>query len=364
MRIGINLVFLVPGETGGMEVYARHLIDAMRDRADLTAFVGEEARGWSGLDEVVVPVRASRRVDWVRGEQQHLPRLAAGMDLVHSLSSTGPAWGGFRRVTTIHDLIYKLHPEAHFGVRSLGMRVLVPLAARRSHRLITGSKSARDDVVRYLKVDPARIDVVPHGLGAPPRPEIALPEHELRKRHRLGDRPLVLCLSAKRPHKNLVALLGALALIPSERRPVALIAGYRTPHEAELQALALELGVEEDVRFVGWVPDDELEGLYAMATCLVFPSFHEGFGLPVLEAMARGVPVACSARSSLPEIAEGAALLFDPDDHAAVAASIERLLGDDGERERLRAAGRERAGRFTWEAAAEGTLRAYERALE
>ena len=363
MRVGLNLVFLVPGETGGMEVYARELIAALGGRAELTAFVGEEARGWSGLDEVVVPVRASRRTDWVRGEQQHLPRLAAGMDLVHSLASTGPARGSFRRVTTVHDLIYKVHPEAHFGVRSLGMRVLVPLAVRRSHRLIAVSNSTRDDLVRHLKVDPLKIDVVHNGLGSPPRPEIALPGEELRARHRLGTRPLVLCPSAKRPHKNLAALLRAIARIPAERRPVTLVAGYRTPHEAELQALAVELGVEGDVRFTGWLPDDELEGLYALATCLVFPSLYEGFGLPVLEAMARGVPVACSDRSSLPELAEGAALLFDPEDDAAIAAAVERLLGDEGERERLRAAGRERAARFTWEAAAEGTLASYERAL-
>ena len=365
MHVGLNLVFLVPGETGGMEVYARELIRALAPSVRLTAFVGEEARGWSGLDEVVAPVRASRRVDWVRGEQQHLPRLArrAGVDLVHSLASTGPAWGSFRRVTTVHDLIYRIHPEAHFGMRSLGMRVLVPLAVRRSHRVIAVSRSTRDDLVRLLGVDPERVDVVYNGLGSPPRPEIALPEAEVRARHGLGDRRLVLSTSAKRPHKNLVLLLEALARMPSDRRPVAVLAGYRTPYEDELRARAHALGLDGDVRFTDWVADDELEGLYATATCLVFPSLYEGFGLPVLEAMARGVPVACSDRSSLPELAAGAALMFDPGDTAAAAAALERLVGDPAERERLAAAGRERARTFTWERAAAETAAVYERAL-
>src|SRR5438874_4134341 len=126
--VGLNLVYLVPGETGGMEVYARELVAAMRGLPDaprLTAFVNREAAGsgeaWiESLDPVVVPVHARRRSEWVRGEQQLLPGLAkrAGGDILHSLASTAPVRGPFRRVTTVHDLIYLVHPEAHFGVLS------------------------------------------------------------------------------------------------------------------------------------------------------------------------------------------------------------------------------------------------------
>jgi glycosyltransferase involved in cell wall biosynthesis len=189
------------------------------------------------------------------------------------------------------------------------------------------------------------------------------PAADLRERLELGGRPVVLCLSAKRPHKNLVGLLDALAIMPAERRPVAVLPGYATPHEAELRAHAAAVGVAGDVRWLGWLDEPDVEGLFALAGAVVFPSFYEGFGLPVLEAMARGVPVACSDRASLPEVAGGAALLFDPGYPAQIAAAIERLLRDPGEAERLRTAGRARAARFTWTRTADLTLASYERAL-
>ena len=113
-----------------------------------------------------------------------------------------------------------------------------------------------------------------------------MPEAQLRERHRLGERQVALSLSAKRPHKNLIRLLDALALIPAERRPVLVIPGYRTAHEQELEEHARALGIEDDVRILGWLDEAEIEGLYALASCFVFPSLYEGFGLPVLEAMA------------------------------------------------------------------------------
>jgi len=170
-------------------------------------------------------------------------------------------------------------------------------------------------------------------------------------------------VSAKRPHKNLVRLIRALAAIPAERRPVLVVPGYPTPHEQELRALAAELGVAEDLRLPRWLGAADLEGLYELASCAVLPSLYEGFGLPVLEAMRRGLPVTCSDRSSLPEVAGHAALLFDPEDVPAITLALERLLGDAELRERLRKAGIERARRFTWRATADATARVYEAAL-
>jgi glycosyltransferase involved in cell wall biosynthesis len=373
IHVGLNLVFLVPGETGGMEVYARELIAALaaRDDVRVTAFVNREAAEagldpWPGAAEtVVVPVHARSRVAWVRGEQQHLPPLAvrAGVDVLHSLASTGPAWGATPRVVTIHDLIYRLHPETHAGLRAWGMRVLVPLAAHRSRRVIVLARSTREDVCRHLRVRPAKVDVVPSGVGALAR-VAPVPEAELRARLGVpGGRPIVLSVSAKRPHKNLGRLIGALACIPAERRPVLVLPGYPTPFEDELRARAAALGVAGDVRFLGWIDDATLEGLYAAAACMAFPSLYEGFGLPVLEAMARGVPVACSHRGSLGEVAGDAALLFDPESEASIAETVERLLGDPALAEGLRARGRAQAARFTWDAAAAGTVASYARAL-
>jgi glycosyltransferase involved in cell wall biosynthesis len=369
MHVGLNLVFLVPGETGGMETYARELLPRLAaiDGLRVTAFVNREAADaggpWADVQHEVIPVRARKRIEWVRGEQLHVPRMAARArcDVLHSLASTAPLRGPFRRVTTIHDLNYKLVPEAHFGLRGLGMRLLVPAAARRSHRIIVDAESTRRDLVAHLGVPPGKVDVVPLA-AAPPAAAPADPAG-LRARFGLGDRPVVLSVSGKRPHKNLARLIRAVGAIPAERRPALVIPGYPTPHEAELRAEAESAGAADDVVFRAWVDQGELEGLYALAACVVCPSLYEGFGLPVLEAMVRGVPVASSDRSSLPEVAGDAALLFDPTDEGAIRAAIERLLGDPAEADRLRAAGRRRAAAFSWERTAELTAASYERAL-
>ena len=374
MHVGLNLVFLVPGETGGMEVVARELVPELVSQAPpgvrFTAFINREAAAAAGgpwgevLPAVTVPVRARNRVQWVFGEQALLAPLAAreGIDLMHSLASTAPLWGRFRRVVTIHDLIYARFPEAHAGMRDKGMRVLVPAGARRSHRVMTDSQSTRADLISMLGLAPERVDVVPLGLGAIRRGG-ALPSRETRERFGLGERRVLLSLSAKRPHKNLAALIGALALIPAERRPLLVLPGYPTWHEQELRERAAAAGVGEEVRFPGWVSPEEIEGLWGVAEAFVYPSLYEGFGLPVLEAMARGVPVACSDASSLPEVAGEAALLFDPRREDAIAEAVERMLGDPAETERLRAEGLQRVREFTWERTARLTLASYERAL-
>jgi glycosyltransferase involved in cell wall biosynthesis len=371
VHVGLNLVFLVPGETGGMETHARELIPrlAALDGLRVTAFVNREAAESGGpwgdvVPMGVVPVNARNRVEWVRGEQHYLPRMVddAACDVVHSLASTAPLRGRARRVTTIHDLSYKLVPEAHFGLRGVGMRVLVPAAARRSHRVMVDAAATKRDLRQHLGTPADKIDVVPLGVSATGHAK-PVGEAALRERLAIDARPLLLSVSAKRPHKNLMRLLEALAGIVPERRPVLVVPGYPTPHEGALRQRAELLGVAGDVVFPAWVSAEELEGLYAAATLAVVPSLYEGFGLPVLEAMARGVPVATSNRSSLPEVAGDAAVLFDPEDPAAIRAAIERLLNDEAERRRLREAGLARVRRFTWERTAELTRASYERAL-
>jgi glycosyltransferase involved in cell wall biosynthesis len=368
VKVALNLVFLTPGATGGMEVYARELARELSGRGDVhLVLLGNRLLDdrWPDVERVILPVDPRRRAEWVLGDQVHVPRAAARVrpDVVHSLASTCSVVGGAVRVTTIHDLNYKVVPESHFGALGLGMRVLVPLATRRSRRVIVPAESTREDLQKHLGTPREKVDVVPQGTRVSAG-QIATPEAELRARFQLGDRQLVLSPSAKRPHKNLPRLLRAVAALEPERRPALVVPGYPTPHEHELRVLARELGIAELVRMPPWLEAADLEGLYRAAACVVFPSLYEGFGLPVLEAMARGVPVACSRRSSLPEVAGDAALLFDPGDVQEIRAAMASLLTDASLADRLRAAGRERAAHFTWDRTAELTVESYRRALD
>jgi glycosyltransferase involved in cell wall biosynthesis len=363
--VGLNLLHLVPGETGGSEIYARRLIPALlelRQGVQMTLFVAREAADadWPRDTNVVrLPVRARSRIARVIAEQTLLPVIAArsDVDLLHNLFTTGPAVAGIPQVTTILDVIYKRFPETHAGWRARGMNVLVPLAARRSRRVLTLSRAAKEDIVRFLGIPGERVDVAYLGPGMPAGVE-PISEDELRAKLDLGAGPVVLAVSAKRPHKNLERLLEAFARLSTEPAPVLLIAGYSTPFEPKLRRRA-----GDRVRFTGWVDDATLEGLYRMATCLAFPSLAEGFGLPVLEAMCRGLPVVCSNASSLPEVAGDAALYFEPTDIDAITAALDQVLGDSELREKLSAGGYEQARKFSWEATAKATLASYERAL-
>jgi glycosyltransferase involved in cell wall biosynthesis len=276
------------------------------------------------------------------------------VDLLHNLFTTAPALPRVPQVTTIHDVIYKRFPETHGGVLSMGLAGLVWVAARRSQRVIAPSEAAKTDIVRFLGVPLERVDVTYEGPGLPQGATMA--EADVRRELELGGAPIVLTVSAKRPHKNLNRLFEAFANMDGDA--VLVVPGYETSFEAELRQKA-----GDRVRFTGWLADNVLDGLYRAATCLVFPSLAEGFGLPVLDALLRGTPVATSNATSLPEVAGDAALYFDPEDTDAIAAAIERLLEDDGLRERLRKAGPAQAAKFSWARTADGTLESYRRAL-
>jgi glycosyltransferase involved in cell wall biosynthesis len=370
-HIGLNLLYLAPGDTGGMETYARALVPrlpAAFPQARFTAFAGRElAQAWRAepwhrdIRLVALPVSSGTRVVRSAAEQTLLAAAAvrARLDLLHSLGNSAPL-AGPRSVVTVHDVIYARHPETTTGLLTRGAELLVPAVCRRARRIVAPSQATADDLVALLGVAAAKIDVVSEGPGlADPPPPTAEPE--LRARLGLGDGPLVLSVSARRPHKNLSRLIAAMAQVPEG---TLVLPGYSSAFEDGLRADSVAAGVAGRVVFAGWMSGADLEGLYAAATCLAFPSLAEGFGLPVLEAMVRGLPVACADATALPEVAGDAALLFDPESIDAIAAALNRLLGDAALREDLGRRGRERAARFSWEAAAEGTVAAYRRALE
>ena len=360
------MLHLVPGETGGSEVYARRLVPALIEAdpglelvvlASSKAVPSLEAEPWAASVELAgLPFDARSRVRRVLAEQTLLAKEVGNrqVELLHNLFTTAPALPRVPQVTTIHDVIYRRFPETHGGVLGKGLAALVWVAARRSQRVIAPSEAAKTDIVRFLGVPLERVDVTYEGPGLPQGATMV--EANVRRELELGGAPIVLTVSAKRPHKNLERLFEAFADLDGDA--VLVVPGYETSFEAELRRKA-----GDRVRFTGWLEDDVLDGLYRAATCLVFPSLAEGFGLPVLDALVRGTPVATSNATSLPEVAGDAALYFDPEDVGAIAAAIRRLLADEALRARLSAAGPRQAAKFTWARTAEATLESYRRAL-
>jgi glycosyltransferase involved in cell wall biosynthesis len=379
LAVGLNLTYLVP-ESGGTGTYARELIPALLEAEPatrITAFAGRTAPQWlaesdwsPAIDVVTLNVTYDRSHPWnapmaLLGQWATLPVAARRrrLDVVHGLANVAPLWiPGAAPVVTIHDLIWTRYPQTMSRLATASLRAATWPSARRARRVITDSAAVREDLVATLGVARDRIDVVPLGIRPPAADLPATAQAELRSRLALGDRPVVLAVGQKREHKNLAGLLGAVARMTHGDTAVVL-AGAPSDHEAELRALASELGLGDRAIFLGWADDADLNGLYDLAVAVAVPSFEEGFGLPVLEAMARGAAVVAADAWSLPEVAGDAAILFDPHDVDALAAALDRVAGDPAERARLSAAGRERAATFTWRRTAEGTLASYRRAL-
>ena len=366
-RVGINALYLDPGRSGGTETYLRELLPALVDELPGTRFTivttrrgarALVAEGWQRRAEIVsLPADEGERVRRQVAEQLTLPRIAARkrLDLVHSMASVAPIRIGVPSVITVHDMLFVHHATMN-AVTTNGMRFVISQAARRADMLIAPSAAARDEVCAVVGIAPERFAVVPHGLGRSAR---AAPSDAAAVRARFGldGERLVLCVAAKRPHKNQEALVRAAPLLGAGTD--VLLAGHPEPYDAELRRLAAELGAAR-VRFADYVEDADLEALWRIADCAVFPTLAEGFGLPVLEAMARGVPVACSDIQVLHEVGGDAPCYFDPHDPAALARATEQAIG---EAERRIAAGRARAATFSWRDAALATIEAYERAL-
>ena len=368
MRLGVNLMYLVPRQVGGTEIFARRLVGALareRPEMEIVVFCGNEAAAWlpdpdwpASVCVVRIPVDCVSKPKRVAAELGRLPGIAQrhGIDLMHSFGTTTPLHGRFTRVVTVHDLIYDWYPDAFPAPARLGLKLLVPAGARRAHRVQVSSQATKDEVVERLELPPEKIDVVHLGLGMRDVPD-PTDAAVLRDRFDLGDAPVLLTVNAALPHKNLRRLLDAVAAM---RTPATLVlVGHAGRESDALRARAGELGIGDRVRMTGWIDDADLEGLYALADGFVYPSLHEGFGMPVLEAMRRGVPVACADATSLPEVAGDAALLFDPRSVEAIAAACEHVLHDPGD---LRERGRERAAQFGWDRTARAALESYARA--
>lgn len=262
-------------------------------------------------------------------------------------------------VLTIHDLTTTLYPQHHTRLHRLYARYSLPRMAHAATAIITDSAATRQDAIDHLHANPGKVHVINLGVDHQrfhPRPHA---EAQQQVQKSFGVKlPYILTVGTLEPRKNLEMFLRAYAELPANR-PQAVIVGARGWGDSSLLNVVQQLGLQESVHFTGLVDDAQLPLLYAGAECLVYPSLYEGFGLPILEAMACGTPVIASNVSSMPEVSGGAAILFNPADRLSLKQAMLDVLSDEGQRAWLRSAGLLRADEFTWARTARQTLELY-----
>jgi glycosyltransferase involved in cell wall biosynthesis len=361
-RLGVNALFLEP-QMGGLDTYARELIPQLLTLApelEVALYVNAAGRAHIAREPWASEVRlVSHPLLGVRGTRALAELSAVGLlarddDVLHSLAMTGPLVTRAQHVVTLADTTWIDDTSKHGAPTYRMWRAVIPRVARRADRVIAISEAGKRDIVNRLGVPAERIDVTLLGHADTATQE---PAPAVRRRHGLPAGPLVLSVGTRKEHKNLGRLVEAMGSVPDA---ALVLAGNSTDLDGQLRAAAQRGGV--DLHLLGFLDSADVEALYREASAFVLPSLNEGFGLPLLEAMRRGIPTATSNVSSLPEVAGDAALLFDPHDTDAIAAAIRCLLHDDAVRARLAREGPVRAGRFTWRATAQATLASYERA--
>ncbi|MCS7061280.1 MAG: glycosyltransferase family 1 protein [Anaerolineae bacterium] len=388
--LGAYLLSGTPGyRQAGIHQYSRALIEhlALEETAlpgPLTVLISPSARNQlnglrvAGANITVRTASRSTETPWQRiwVEQIETPRLLRPIKeaLYHGLAFVAPLRAPCPTVITVHDLSFITRPQTHKPLNRLYLSLFTHWSCRRATRLIAVSEWTRRDIVRWLNINSEQIEVIPHGVHARFRP---LPEQEVaafKRQHAISDRAIFF-LGSLEPRKNLTTLIEAFAMIHSrtengggeekatEERganQAQLILGGAPawkyePIFARVKALALE----SRVRLIGPIAQEALPAWYNACAVFAYPSLYEGFGLPVLEAMACGAPVVASNVTSLPEVVGDAGLLIDPLDVRGWAEALGGLLNAPERRQALRAASLRRAAAFTWQAAAAHTLKTY-----
>ncbi len=330
-----------------------------------TVFVGEgtpEAASRLQIRRSWLPTgRPLARILW---EQAALPWQLGGLDLLHGMAFVTPLLSRCPTVVTIYDLSFIRYPDRLSTARRLYLQRLTGLSARRARRVIAISESTARDVTALLGVPRTQIDVAMPGVQERFHPQPTAEVTAFRERLGLPEH-FLLYLGTLEPRKNLTVLLYAYARLPESLRariPLVLVGGKGWGLN-ELRATIVRLGLEQDVRLEGYAPDDDLPLWYSAATAFAYPSVYEGWGMPVVEALACGTPAIVSAASSLPEAVGEAGLTLPPHDISAWAEALERALTDTDWRSTATERGLAHAATFTWEQTARVHAACYRRAL-
>lgn len=366
MRIAVD-AHAIGRHLTGNEVYVRSLLRefaGLDSDSEFIAYVSEQGA------EALVPRRfQTRRVaanpyarlGWDLSRQLSLDKP----DLVH-VQYTAPVRAGTPVVVTVHDVSYIEHPEYFTAFRRTQLRMSVSRTVQMASRIITVSEFSRDAILRAYKISAEKVRVVPNAASAEFR-VVARGKASRAVRSRFGvEAPFIFSVGDLQPRKNHIGLIAAFASLAAshpELKHHLVITGQNTWFTPKVMAAAQASGVASRIHFTGFVSDPDLVNLYNACDCFVFPSFYEGFGLPILEAMACGRAVACSSTSAMPEVADGAGLLFDPRNPASIARSMADILTDSELKERLESRGLQRAGHFNWRKSAQATLDVYREVL-
>ena len=343
MRIGIDGYPLTREKTG-VGHYTRELAAALTAQSPNDRF------------EIVTP--SGGRGWWLFG----LPRYCkqASLDLFHGTNFNIPLWGQCPSVLTIHDLSLLLYPETHERHLVRRARITLPLMARRAAAIITPCEAVKREVCEVLKVLPDRVSAIPEAARSVFHRVSASEAAPVRQRFGIDDE-FILFVGTVEPRKNLLNLLRAFdeLLKTTSLRPQLVVAGAEGWLTGDLRAYLDRHDLDRRVVFTGYLQDEDLRALYSTCRVFVYPSLYEGFGLPLLEAMACGAPVVTSNVPGIVETVGNVARLVSPQDFGDLAGGIAGLLQDEAERERRSAAGLEHARRFSWEKAASETLEVY-----
>jgi glycosyltransferase involved in cell wall biosynthesis len=347
----------------GNEVYIRGLLGGFAEvdrRSDFITYVSEPgAERWIPERFSIRQVSANpySRLGWGLGR---LIR-ADCPDLIH-VQYTAPLLGRTPIVVTVHDVSFIEHPEYFTGTRRSQLRLTVGRTVRRAARILTVSEFSRDAILRAYDIAPEKVRVIPNAAN----PEFRVIGRERAQkavRDRLGfDAPFIFTVGDLQPRKNQIGLIAAFAKLLTDCPQLKhhlVLTGKETWFTPKVRDAARSCGFASRVHFTGFVSDDDLLELYNACDCFVFPSFYEGFGLPILEAMACGRAVACSNTSSMPEVADGAGLFFDPHQTAEITRAMKDILLDSELRGRMERLGQQRAAGFSWKKSARATLEVY-----
>jgi alpha-1,3-rhamnosyl/mannosyltransferase len=352
----------------GIGRYVRNLVRS------LPAFLGSDERlvvlhddKVSLVNEITRPQVRLRAVPWSPFSWQQQIRVpqplqALEIDLYHSPYYLMPYRSGRPTVLTVYDLIPLLFSRATSPRARLLFRMATGLALQNAAHALAISETTRQDYLQVFHLRPEKIEAIPLAAEDQFHPQSQAEIERVLDKFNL--KRYALYVGINKPHKNITRLVeawGTLVKQGASEGTTLVIGGAWDPRYPEPRQRAFELGLNGSIRFLGPLAEDDLPGLYAGSALFVFPSLYEGFGLPVLEAMACGTPVVCARTSSLVEIAEGAAELFDPHSTNGMAASIQKVLEDESLRRDLQERGAKRTAEYSWARTAQETLAAYRR---